>query len=315
MCKLDRPVFPRQYLFGVVLLIFLFTEGLSQASGQPFPNSEFTSIQGLELHHRTWLPADSVQGNILLIHGFCGSTFSWRNIVDSLLDLGLQVRAVDTPPFGYSDRSPKVNHSPSFQADLLWQLLDSLDRSSESWHLMGHSMGGAVVGAMASRRPHQTRSVVFVDGATRSVGNGPKWWFRWLVGTKEAKGIGELVGRLYFFHYRRIEKILLDAYGHAPDSAAVLGYLAPLKLPHTAGGVFDLFSRVRETFPHEATDLHVPVLIIWGDRDSWVPIEAGKRLHKQLPQSRMIVFPGAAHCPMETHPAQFMAAVRNFLAE
>ncbi|MEM7656141.1 MAG: alpha/beta hydrolase [Bacteroidota bacterium] len=296
---------------GLMLLWVL--GGSIWAQELPFENSQFSMVQGLEVHHRAWRPKGEIQGNVLLVHGFCGSTFSWRMIIDSLLAEGFLVRAVDLPPFGYSDRSPKVNHSPSFQADLLWSLMDDLDSLPRPWHLMGHSMGGAVVGAMAARRNWQTQRVVFVDGVVRSVGKGPKWWFRWLVGSKEARGIANAVGKRYFFHFNRIENILTDAYAQPPDSAAVWGYLEPLKLRGTAGGVFDLFAQVEQTFAHEAADIQVPIFIIWGDQDTWVPVEAGQQLHQQMPESEMVVIPGAGHCPMETHVAEFWRPVKEFL--
>lgn len=43
-----------------------------------FADSHFAVVENTELHYRLWDDGGSSRGNVLLVHGFGGSTFSWR---------------------------------------------------------------------------------------------------------------------------------------------------------------------------------------------------------------------------------------------
>ncbi|TAE57903.1 MAG: alpha/beta hydrolase [Bacteroidetes bacterium] len=301
--------------FLLTLTLSLALTAQRRTLSPPFDNSQFSTVQGLKLHYRQWQPEGAVRGKVLLVHGFCGSTFSWRKTIPSLLAQGYAVTAVDLPPFGYSDRSPEINHSTSFQARLLWDFIRQIDPSGEKWVLIGHSMGAAVVGAMASYKPAFTASVVFTDGAMYSREAESTMFQRWVTGSGLVQGGAELAGDVYFFHYKRMSKLLAKAYSAEPDSEAVLGYLAPLKLAKTASGIFDMTAYSKPVFSYSESRVEVPTLVIWGEKDAVVPLEAGQKLHNKLPRSQMYVISGAGHCPMETHAEAYNRLIQAFLQE
>ncbi|MEO0471940.1 MAG: alpha/beta fold hydrolase [Bacteroidota bacterium] len=146
----------RLIVWMTLFVLMLGGESIAQTDTLPFSNSHFTHIASLRVHYREWPPIGPEQGRILLIHGFCCNTFSWRNNVQRLQEAGLRVVAIDLPPFGFSDRRSRINHSPSLQAQLSWRLLDQIDSLRQPWLLMGHSMGAAVAGAMSVDRPKQS---------------------------------------------------------------------------------------------------------------------------------------------------------------
>ena len=41
----------------------------------------------------------------------------------------------------------------------------------------------------------------------------------------------------------------------------------------------------------------LPTLIVWGERDSIIPVAHGEAAHEAMPGSRLEVFPGAGHMP------------------
>ena len=59
--------------------------------------------------------------------------------------------------------------------------------------------------------------------------------------------------------------------------------------------------------------LDVPVLIIWGEEDTWVPIQVGRNLRDHLPDSTWITYPDVGHLPMEENIEQFNADMLRFL--
>ena len=58
----------------------------------------------------------------------------------------------------------------------------------------------------------------------------------------------------------------------------------------------------------------MPVIAIWGSRDTWVPPVDLDRLSAIRPDITARVIGGAAHCPMETHPNEFAAIVLEWLS-
>jgi pimeloyl-ACP methyl ester carboxylesterase len=60
-------------------------------------------------------------------------------------------------------------------------------------------------------------------------------------------------------------------------------------------------------------ELNLPVLIIWGEQDSWIRVSLGRRLHQAMPGSHLIVYEDAGHVPMEELPEQSASDARRFL--
>ena len=57
----------------------------------------------------------------------------------------------------------------------------------------------------------------------------------------------------------------------------------------------------------------VPVLILWGNEDTWIPVERGKELHSLIPRSRMRIIEEAGHLVIEEKPKELAHEIRSFL--
>lgn len=88
-----------------------------------YANSEFLDLDGVEIHYRIFNNKADKAGNVLLVHGFGASTFTWRHTAPYLQDENFLVVAVDLPGFGLSERRKGLNHSPDARAECLWALL------------------------------------------------------------------------------------------------------------------------------------------------------------------------------------------------
>lgn len=68
---------------------------------------------------------------------------------------------------------------------------------------------------------------------------------------------------------------------------------------------------------HDAWDvlptITVPTLIIAGDRDQLTPVETAERMHRLVPGSELVVFPGHSHLVQVEKPAEVHAAIDDFL--
>lgn len=55
-------------------------------------------------------------------------------------------------------------------------------------------------------------------------------------------------------------------------------------------------------------------MIVWGESDELIPVDYGRRLHSQLPGSRLEVLQGVGHVPHWEDPDRFNLILRDFLA-
>jgi len=300
------------------LIIFSITPYLFSVTSEqvintaPFSESVFFVTSGVSLHYRMWSPnGENYKGKVLLVHGLGGSTFCWRKNVDALLQAGYLVLIVDLPAFGYSDRKRGMDHSQENRSLLLWSLLDHLDGTlitemkGDRWNLVGHSMGGGTVAQMAITNQDRTKSVIFVDGAVLTGGKP----FGILIEYPPVHRWIEVLARKIFFNRDQFSKFLSSAYGIAPSDADIDGYLDPLLLDGTEGALADLMRSATLINENELKELSVPVYAIWGEQDTWVPLEEAYKIQTILPSVQIYVIPDAAHCPMETQSTAFNRAL------
>jgi pimeloyl-ACP methyl ester carboxylesterase len=251
----------------------------------------------------------------LLVHGFLGSTFSWRENFDTLAKSNYKVVAIDLPGFGYSDRSLKVNQSHSNRARLLWDVLEILDREDTAkWNLVGHSMGGGTVEAMALIKPERTQTLTIVDGMVFLKNDDVQGAFVTLSRNKQYNKVFSSLVEKEVFNYKMIERLFRKNYGYTPDSSIVNGYLAPLLIEGSAESALSVFSNSREMIPLDIRDLgNIPVLVIWGTKDRTIYPRTGKRFVRKVPTAKMKFIAGAKHDPMETDPEEFNEFLITFL--
>lgn len=284
------------------LFMILSWSLMAQSDKLPYPESHFFRSGADSLHYRHWQPQGEHRGRIALVHGFCGATISWRNNVQALRELGFEVVAVDLPPFGFSSKQKKSNYSTSAHTLRLWQLLDSL-APQQTWTLMGHSLGGSVIGVMAAHRPAQVDKLIFVDGLA-GVESAPNGFQRFVAGNGLTKSLAEWAGKHYYFKHKRIEKLLLGAYGQKPDSEAVTAHLLNLNHKGTAAGIFQM-SASKPVLTPDFSRITAQKYVIWGEDDNWIPLTSAQKSLLRLKWDIPIqVIKGAAHCPMETHSGQ-----------
>src|SRR5207248_7377497 len=58
--------------------------------------------------------------------------------------------------------------------------------------------------------------------------------------------------------------------------------------------------------------IHLPTLLIWGSEDDVVSVRFGRRLARDLPNARLIIFEQCGHRPHKECPANVVAALKEF---
>ncbi len=75
----------------------------------------------------------------------------------------------------------------------------------------------------------------------------------------------------------------------------------------------------RQTGPSEPVldgrlhEIRAPVLIEWGARDRWIPLDLGRRLHDGIAGSTMVIYGDVGHMPMEEIPEASSVDAEEFL--
>lgn len=282
-----------------VVLLFVLPQAASSVplairdSKPVFANSRYVMVDDVRLHVRDWNGNGSSLCPVLLVHGFAGSTFSFRELAPALAKAGHRVLAIDLPGFGYSQRSGFSGTA----VDALWQLLER-ERPGQAWCLLGHSMGAKLVGQMVAQAPGKVQAVVYSNGSPLVSSERRKKWFA-SSGLIRKAAISWVEN--FYLNEKKFTDVLSQAYARPATRDEARGYLQPLLIPGTVTAVFSGYAKKWSDDITPAQISTVPSSIIWGDKDSWVKPEVGRTLAKNIPAATFLMISGAGHCPIETH--------------
>ncbi|MCU0520937.1 MAG: alpha/beta hydrolase [Anaerolineae bacterium] len=280
------------------------------------PDSRFVEVDGVRIHTKQMGEGTPV---MILLHGFGASTFSWREVMAPLAEIGTVI-AFDRPAFGLTERPmrnsedwPGYNpYSYEAQPRLTVGLMDAL--GVDSAILIGNSAGGTVSALTAVAYPERVDALVLVDAAVY-VGGGSPSLLRPFLATPQMRHLGPLVAR-------RIRDWGIDfgrSAWHDPDRIPDEfweGYQKPLRAENWDRALWELTSASeRPDLVSRLDELTLPVLVITGDDDRIVPTEQSIRLAGDLPNADLVVLEACGHVPQEECPGPWLEAVEGFINE
>ena len=294
------------------VLPYLIQDNLSEAPIKPFPNSEYFIFNNTKFHFKLFIPKQ-IQHKVVFIHGLNGSTFSFRNNIDSLLSINALVLLIDMPAFGYSDKNPAANYSDTNKIQAIHFILTKIDNftNTNGWNFIGHSMGSSVIGQLASAYPKQTRSLIFIDGIPFMTHYS---FFQKILLYPPLLKWADIVIRKITFKKNTVKKLLSSAYHKEADDESAEGYLKTFKIKNSGSSIFRMFADIGHSEINDSIINSLPKLIIWGKQDNWIPIQVGSKYFNK-PRTRTLLIENAGHCPMETHCNEVNHAITNFISK
>ena len=304
------------FLISIFLILsilpYFFSNHLKEATDKPYSNSYFFNYNHTKFHFRLFVPKH-IKHKALLIHGFSASTFSFRNNIDTLVNNNTLVVAMDMPAFGYSDKSAHANYTDTNKINAIHFLLNHIDQASNTikWHLVGHSMGGSVIGQYASKFSEQIQSLIFIDGLSFSQTHSSLQSFalyppllKWADVILEHK----------FLNIKSFRELLSSAYSKDADIESAAGYMKPFEANNSGSAIFRMAAHSGYNSINDSILNSIPKLIIWGKNDQWIPItNAIPYLNK--PNTQSFIIEDAGHCPMETHSQKVNKAISDFISK
>jgi len=244
---------------------------------------------------------------LVLLHGFASSIYSWSELIPELAKQHTVV-ALDFPGFGGSEVPPHLSREDF--PPVVTGLLDRLRLSRAS--LVGNSMGGAVAAAVAARQPDRVDRLVLVDSAgfiQRS--QGP--WILRVAGTRLGSSVLEGLPVRRRLTVSALHQVFADPSRVTPEK--VDEYLAPLIRPGVARAMASLLAGADDSdFPALARQIRAPTLVLWGDKDAWIPVAQADLFVAAIPGARKVVLAGCGHVPQEECPDRVVQLVTGFLS-
>jgi abhydrolase domain-containing protein 14 len=95
------------------------------------------------------------------------------------------------------------------------------------------------------------------------------------------------------------------------------GYTFPfvLRHPELASGFVAVAPAGIRQHESQLEAIRVPTLVVWGDKDSIIPLQQGELLHERVAGSKIVVLRDARHPCYLDRPDEFHRALLNFLNE
>lgn len=264
--------------------------------------SQFLSFHGIQVHFRIVAPEDAPRERMLLLSSPLINTFHWRKLVPELTQQGCLAVLADLPGFGRSDCGMDVPQDGAMRANILWGMLDEIDRQTGSpnatWHLAGHGTACATLLEMAALYPDSVRSQVHISPlltAPELPRNAPPArWYQTTILARE--------------NFRRMVE---HCSGYPMDDYIVDRMRAPLM---RAGARESFLRMLRSARTPPEYDLgFCPAMVILGGRDALMTEDARAEIRRLLGGAETHVLKSAGHFPMETHSKALRDYLRGWL--
>jgi len=244
---------------------------------------------------------------------------AWEPSLEALAKSGHRAVAGDLPPFGYAQRPASRDYTTTAQAQRLLALIDTL--GGEGVVLVGHSFGARATVEAALQLGDRLRALVLVAPA---------------LGLQQDPAPPGAVERL-LLETPPVRNTLAAALGTNPWMTGVFlhqftarhevltaeridVYRRPLVVEGSTEAVGDWAktfvldrSRPASALADSYRRIDVPVLLIWGDRDTVTPLAQGRHLAALLPQVQFELLEGIGHIPQLEDEAAFNVLLLKFL--
>jgi pimeloyl-ACP methyl ester carboxylesterase len=269
----------------------------------------------LELHgHRVSYRRAGSGPVLLLLHGITDSSATWEGVADSLSE---HFTLIAPDLLGHGDSAtPRGDYSLGAHASGVRDILTAL--GIERVTVVGHSLGGGIAMQFAYQFPERCERLVLVSsgGLGREVhfvlraaalpGADfvlPALTSAGLIGV--GRGVGSVLKRLRLAPSADLQ-VLAHGFASLDNAGSRQAFLHTVRAVIEPGG-----QRVSAQDRLSLAGL-LPSLIVWGEKDSIIPVEHGEAAHEAMPGSRFEVFPGAGHMPHDADPERFAELLIDF---
>jgi pimeloyl-ACP methyl ester carboxylesterase len=239
---------------------------------------------------------------MIFLHGVTDSCRAFEPVLDRLPDT---IHALSITQRGHGGSSkPDEGYTYADMAQDVREFMDVFALSAAV--VVGHSMGSMVAQRFAASHPGRVAGLVLM-GAFRTIYNDPglrEFADSVLAGLTDP--VDESVAREF-----QVSTLARPVPPEFLEMVIGESVRVPARVWRAT------FKGFLETpdFSGELATLTAPALIAWGDRDTYSPRADQHALQAAIPDSRLIVYPGAGHAFHWEDPDRFVADLISFVYE
>lgn len=255
---------------------------------------------------------------LLLIHGITSSSATWDPVIPALAEHA-HVIAPDLYGHGGSD-VPHADYSLGGFATQVRDLMETLGHDRAT--IVGHSLGGGVAMQFAYQYFEHCERLVLVDsgGFGREVSRALRAGtlpgvelILPMIANRHVRNAGmaasRVLSRMPIRPRPRPSTVeLARGYSSLSESPTRAAFVHTLRSVVEPGG--QRVSAVDRLYLAEGR----PTLIVWGARDTVIPVEHAARAHEVIQGSILEIFEQSEHFPHMDEPARFARVLLHFLA-
>lgn len=268
--------------------------------------SRYVKVDNLTFHYQ-----DEGTGPVLvLLHGVASSSHTWDGWVKELSPYYRIIR-IDLPGHGLTgpDNSRK-NYDIDYMTDMLSKLLVRL--KVDKAHIAGNSLGGYIAWNYAVKNPEKVDKLILLDSA----GFPQKMPF--IMRFASWPGIGEM--SQVFMPRFIVSQNVKRAYGDKSkvDKKLVRRYHDLTLRKGNRKALVSTFREMKRQSKNEQLGANVkgvkaPTLLMWGELDTWVPLDVMEQFRQNLEDVKLVTYEGVGHMPMEEIPVQTARDAHYFI--
>jgi pimeloyl-ACP methyl ester carboxylesterase len=239
--------------------------------------------------------------SLVLLHGGLSDSREWRRQLDALSD-EFTVVAWDAPGCGQSSDPPETFRLPAY-ADCLAAFIEALGLGRP--HVVGLSFGGGLALELYRRHPMVPRTLTLASAYAGWAGSLPA--------EVVEERLQQILREIELPPDQWVPGWIPDLFTEAAPQEMIEDMVAIMSAYHPAGvrAMARAFAEadLREVLPR----IHVPTLLLYGERDRRAPVQLAEDLHAEIPTSRLVVLPGVGHQSNVEAAERFTDEVRSFL--
>ena len=243
---------------------------------------------------------------LLFVHGFGGNKDTWNRLIEALDDK-YHVIVIDLPGHGESISEKTLGYTMSEQAERLYKFVEA--KGLTGFYLFGHSMGGAIALRYTGSHEEMLKALILISamGLEKTKSDGVK-----LVERSDKNPLYDVCTE------ERLETLLSYSLHKPPYTPDIIKEaLLQEKCERR-----DLEKILYEDMYKDvcclndiAKGIHIPTLILWGDKDRMTHLDNATLFHDTIKNSQLVILKDIGHVPMIEDPKQTADAVESFIRE
>lgn len=256
-------------------------------------NSKKTKVAGLDVHYYMAGQGDP----LVVLHGGGGDARTWVNNIAALSDY-YTVYAPDLP--GYGGSQPLAG---DYYITELTEFVDGFSDNLglESFHLVGHSLGGGVALNYALESPQKIRKLVLVSSLC--LGREIALWVRLLSIPALLRSAGAVILAVLRSIKWLVKTLMAPVEFVMPFSPASV---------HLGGSITTLKEQTL-VLANRLSEIVMPTLLVWGARDPIVPVRHAYAAAQLIPDCQLKVFAERGHNVYRDEVQRFSQVLTGFL--